>query len=87
MKITKGTKIYYGGDMANLEGFGTITDVIYTSHGTTYVIQMEDSRIIKVPNYCFSNEYKGHGGTRFVTKEAYENYRNAIYNKYYAKYK
>ena len=82
MKLTdlpKGTRIYYGGDMANDSGFGTITETLSDKWGQFVTIKMDDGRDIKHLPVCgFSPEYKGHGGTRFVTIDAYNKYRQAI---------
>ena len=82
MKLTdlpKGTRIYYGGDMANDSGFGTITETLSDKWGQFVTIKMDDSRDIKHLPVCgFSPEYKGYGGTRFVTIDAYNKYRQAI---------
>lgn len=77
--LPKGTRIYYGGDMANNDGFGTITGTESDKWGQFVTIKMDDGRNIKhLPICCFSDEYLGHGGTRFVTIEAYNKYRQAI---------
>ena len=83
MKLTdlpKGTRIYYGGDMANDSGFGTIAETISDKWGQFVTIKMDDGRDIgqMLPICAFSDEYKGHGGTRFVTIDAYNKYRQAI---------
>jgi hypothetical protein len=79
MKLTdlpKDTRIYYGGDMANQPGFGTITNTISDKWGQFVNIKMDDGRHINsLPICSFSDEYKGHGGTRFVTVDAYNKYR------------
>ena len=71
MTITKGTTIYYTGDMANQEGFGVVAERKVTRWGVELFIEMEDGREMWVSEVVFSPEYKGHGGTRFVTEEAY----------------
>ena len=74
--LEKNTAIYYGGDMANQSDFGVITGVESDRWGTHYNITLDDGREIKrLPQCAFSDEYKGHGGTRFVTKEAYYAFR------------
>ena len=68
-----GTEIYYHGDMANRDGFGKIvkhTAGQWVSPSVT--IDMEDGRHINLLPVCiFSEKYLGHGGTRFVTRAAY----------------
>ena len=76
MNITNKTRIYYGGDMANSDGFGTIAKAISDKWGKRVDIMMDDGRKINcLPVCAFSEEYKGHGGTRFVTLEAYNQFR------------
>lgn len=76
MTLTKGTRIYYNGDMANPDGFGTITEEIPQSRfmDEQVKITMDDGREMTIAKSYFSKEYKGHGGTRFVTKAAYDAY-------------
>lgn len=74
--LKEGTRIYYGGDMANNDGFGTITRAFKDRWGSFYNIKMDDGREINaLHTIAFSKEYKGHGGTRFVTVDAYNAYR------------
>ncbi len=77
-----GTRIYYTGDMANDEGFGTITAMTSDRWGHHVAIQMDDDREIKVDRIAFSDVYLGHGGTRFVTLEAYNNFTRENYRKF-----
>ena len=87
MKLEKGTKIYYGGDMANKEGFGVITEKSNIGYGDFVNIKMEDGRDIKQLSTCgFSEKYLGHGGTRFVTKKAYMNWKQETADRFYRKY-
>ena len=74
-EITKGTRIYYGGDMANNPGFGTITERKQSAYGDYVEVNYDDGRTTCLPIVAFSPEYKGHGGTRFVTLAAYNEYR------------
>ena len=77
MKLEKGVEIYYGGDMANREGFGVITKTGNIGYGDFVNITMEDGRVKEqIPICGFSEEYLGHGGTRFVTKEAWKKWRD-----------
>ena len=75
--LTQGTEIYYGGDMANDSGFGVIESVSESRWGINYKIVMEDARVMNISPSNFSEEYLGHGGTRFVTKAAYQAFRKA----------
>lgn len=76
--LKKGTRIYYGGDMANDEGFGVIKERATDQFGTWVDVEMDDGRDFnKLPITIFSDEYLGHGGTRFVTEKAYRAFRQA----------
>jgi len=81
--LTKGTKVYNHGDQCNPEGFFTITKVVRDTYGTRYEVEEYDTYPGDEPRkqtlmHCgFSEEFKGHGGTRLVTVEAYEAYRAA----------
>jgi len=76
--LRPGTRIYYTGDMANEEGFGTITSQQEDQFGIFMTIRMDDGREFKSLTIAnFSDEYLGHCGTRFVTKEAYERFHRA----------
>ncbi len=81
-ELAIGTRVYNGGDMANFEHFGTITNIIRNARfGDQYEITPDDGADREEP-YCvtpavFSEEYKGHGGTRFVTEETYNKWNQA----------
>ena len=82
MELTKGTRIYYGGDMANDDGVGTISRFYIDKWGAHIDINMEDGREINgISPSMFSEEYLGHGGTRFVTLEAYNAFRRAQFER------
>ena len=50
--------------------------------GTHVDIKMDDGRDIEgLSIVAFSDEYKGHGGTRFVTEDAYRDFRQAQIDK------
>ena len=75
-KLEAGTRIFYNGDMANNEGVGTITKEYEDRWGSFYDITLDDGRKINgLSTTSFSKEFKGHGGTRFVTLDAYNAYR------------
>ncbi len=78
MKLAKGTRIYYTGDMANLDGFGEITEELPAGkYAPAQVkIKMDDGREFTTFKMGFSEEYKGHCGTRFVTEWAYRKFRH-----------
>lgn len=67
-----GTKVYNGGDMANVEHFGVITAIKNGQYQITPDADSDRKNPYWVPFCAFSPIYKGHGGTRFVTKEAYD---------------
>jgi len=77
-QLEKGTRIYYGGDMANDEGFGTITNQLTDQFGDFLTVKMDDGREFKSLSIAlFTEEYLGHGGTRWVTEEAYRKFNQA----------
>lgn len=87
MEIKENTRIYYGGDMANNPDFGTVKKVYTDKWGTFADIILDDGREIEaLPVHMFSDVYLGHGGTRYVTIEAYNAYRQNIANQYGFKY-
>jgi len=76
--LSIGTRIFNGGDMANAEHFGTITKIIQTRWQQEYEITPDpdaERKPYTIPFCGFSDVYLGHGGTRFVTEEAYKAYR------------
>ena len=76
MYLTENTRIYYSGDMANDSGFGTIIKAIRDKWGSFVNIKMDDGRDINhLPTCAFSPKYLGHGGTRFVTIDAFNAFR------------
>mgnify|MGYP001616135971 CR=1 FL=1 len=79
MKV--GTRMYNHGDRANQSHFGTLTAIKTGAWGTQYEITPDaDSGLGKpywIPSALVSLEFKGHGGTRIVTEEAYDTFRNA----------
>ena len=71
--LKKGTRIYYGGDMANDEGFGTITSQQTDKYGREFR---------SLTPALFSEEYLGHGGTRWVTEKAFQEYRKKSFARF-----
>ncbi len=81
--LKKGTRIYYNGDMANDEGFGTITSQQTDKFGDFLTIKMDDGREFRsLSPALFSEEYLGHGGTRWVTEEAWKRFRNKSFERF-----
>jgi hypothetical protein len=75
-----GTRIYYTGDMANIEHFGTITAHKSGRFGDQIEITPDADAERKpywIPPEMFSVKYLGHGGTRFVTEAAYHAWRES----------
>lgn len=84
VKLEVGTRIYYTGDMANNEGFGTITKKIPAGKYNQACVEtkLDDGRIQKMlPELLFSPKYSGNGSTRFVTEEAYRAWEQAFIDK------
>lgn len=80
MNLTLGMRVYNHGDMANFDHFGTITKINKDSRfGDQYQITPDDEDIGEywVSYLTFSEEYKGHAGTRIVTEENYKAWRQA----------
>ncbi len=76
IELTKGTRVFYHGDMANEAGHATITEIIKGKFGTQYLLHFDDGREFCICPSSFSPEYLGHGGTRFVTEATYNKWRN-----------
>lgn len=76
--VAIGTRIYYTGDMANLEGFGTVTDRKEDPRFAAQVeVTMDDGRKLWIYPIGIADRYEGHGGTRFVTEAAYREWKAA----------
>jgi len=75
--LQTGTRIYYRGDMANIEDFGTITKSYADKWGDFYDITLDDGRTFKgIFKIMVHDIDSGNGSTRFVTLEAYEKRQN-----------
>jgi len=80
--LTKGTRIYYHGDVANRPGVGTITKAYTDRWGDWVDIKMDDGREFRrILTSSFSPIYKGNGLTQFVTLEAYKAFKDAMMQK------
>lgn len=75
MEMSVGRRIYYTGDMANVEGFGVIVERKTSGYGTDVRIAFEDGREMWVSEIAFSETYSGNGSTRFVTARAYTEWK------------
>jgi hypothetical protein len=84
MKHTaNGTRIYYRGDMANRDGFGTVTAQFPSDRFADQIeITMDDGRVISIPDGMVKTQDTGNGLTRFVTYEAYMERRTAEFKAY-----
>jgi hypothetical protein len=84
--IEIGTKIYYRGDMANMEGFGEVTSVMNDRFGSYFSAVLEDGREInKLPAHMLSEEDTGNGMTRFCTLAAFNERRELILADMYSR--
>jgi hypothetical protein len=73
-----GTEIYNSGDRANAEHFAVITEIVTDKWGThLHIVPNAESELAPywIDDCLVSPEYKGHGGTRIVTVEAYRIWR------------
>ena len=91
VELTIGTRVFNGGDMANCEHFGTITAIETESRFQNHVEITPDAgsdrtKPYKVPACIFSAKYLGHGGTRFVTEAAYQEWRQERIAAMHAEY-
>ncbi len=76
--LKENTRIFYRGDMANMEDLGTITRAYSDKWGRFYDIKLDDGRdILGLPSIMVSTKDTGNGSTRFVTLKAHNDYRRA----------
>ena len=66
--IIKGTRIYYTGDVANIEDFGHVSKLYSDRWGTWMTIRLDDGRTFQGIS---SNNFAG-PGRRFMTEKEYE---------------
>ena len=75
--MIEGTEIYYTGAQANIGGFGVVTRSFEDKWGKWSDIKMDDGRdFANTPTSIISTNYNGTCGSRFVTKDAYNAYRD-----------
>lgn len=78
MNIDKGAKIYYRGDMANHEGWFTVTA---SAGGNVVLVEVESDnghgRKMTIPACMIAGKDTGNGLVRFCTEAAYNEYRAA----------
>lgn len=80
-----GMGIYYTGDMANADAFGTVTAVRDTQWGQMVEVTYDDGRAQTIRLTMIGNVYNGTCNPRFVTRAAYDAFwaeRRAKYAKY-----
>jgi len=77
--MNKGTEIYYTGDQANIGGFGVVTRSFEDKWGKWSDIKMNDGRdFANTPTSVISTNYNGTCSSRFVTRDAYNAYRQEV---------
>lgn len=87
MRLNLGTKIYYTGDMANssghfvVTGMGRVSTLGYPSgRASVTLAEIGGNRIFRGIFLCQIGEvYQGTCDPRFVTEEAYQAYRTAMF--------
>lgn len=62
--------------MANDPRFGTVQRVYDDRWGTHIDVKFDDGTTTSLTPSSFSETYSGNGSTRFVTKAAYQSYRD-----------
>lgn len=75
---TVGTRVYNHGDMANGSMWGTITEVKDGRFGAWFTVEYDNGFVDQMPKSGLSKTYEGHAGTRVVTEEAYNEYRERL---------
>ena len=76
MELTRGTEIFYHGDVKNRPGIGVITAFRKDLFGSVVDIRMYDGRILSgIHTVSFSETYSGTARTRFVTRAVYDDWR------------
>ena len=77
-----GSRIYYGGDIENENGFGTVMEHKQdNSFGDFLTVLLDDGRCLKmIPALIIKNYYAGNGSTRLVTLQAYNSYHRALHD-------
>lgn len=73
-KIEIGSKVYYTGDVCNADGWFVLKSI--RSNGTFDLHEVDNDRKF-LAVYEIGQVYAGHGGIRFVTEAAYNEYRAA----------
>lgn len=66
--ITKGTRVYYTGDAANIEDFGHVSKIYSDKWGVWMTIRLDDGR---VSQGISTMNFEG-PGRRFMTEKEYE---------------
>lgn len=85
VSVEIGTRIYYTGDQANRDGFGTVRALQSDNYGRFVTIVMDDGRVKeRISLSMIGGEYHGHCGTRFVLEGAYHEYRREAMKRWNA---
>lgn len=87
--IEIGLRVFNRGDMANIDHWGTITNIIKSHRFSDQVEITPDPDSVDRDPYCVSPVMiseidKGHGGTRIVTEKAHNKYRQKQINAFNA---
>ena len=83
MKLNRNDRIYYTGDMANLEGEGTISRVGNNGYGDQCDIVMDDGRLMRGVYFL---AFEGGPGQRFYLLKEWEAKRQARIDAFVSKY-
>jgi len=91
-KIEIGTRIYNNGDVCNRSHWATVISIEPCKwYDLKITLKADDEdgetgRTYTINPYAISPEYKGHGGTRFVTKTAYDAWKAEQVAKFYERF-
>lgn len=78
-----GTEIYYRGDICNQEGFFKVDEIKVDDWGTHLrLVEIDGDRDFWIDEVMIHHRDEGHGGTRFVTRKAYDERRAAIVEQF-----
>ncbi len=79
LSTAAGLEVYYTGDMANPDGFG---QVAWTSVAGDSLVKLDDGREFRIKRSDIGSKYEGNCSVRFVTRTAYNEYREARLKSY-----
>lgn len=75
-QLTRGTEIYYTGDMANCDGFGVVTRQVTSRWGEHVDIKMTDNADDRTMKGISPSNFDG-TGRRFMLRAEYDALRSA----------